>query len=201
MIVPAERTAELYDLITEGRDEVKRRLAMNGCPAVKTAIALQVNGANDRLYDFPGATKDPLLVLEVRELSTREPLEPAVSLDFDGGHYRWENFRQLRIAGDLSPAGGIEIDAVLADVDITAATTEANVGLPTPCHRAIGKYAAWLAVTADEESDGAGLERQFEKAMQQLETLYGEFDRSAGLSLRHGIMRSAGRAFGDMLTD
>lgn len=197
--LPAERTAELYDLITEGRDAVKLRLAVAGSPATKTLVALERVGSS-QVYKFPDATRDPLQVIELRNAGTNEPLEPAVSLNVDAGHYRWNSFRQVQLADDLSVTG-LEVDAVLADADIDATTTEANIGLPTPCHRAIGKYAAWKAVTVDEESDGAGMEKDYETAVGRLESIYGEFDHASGLSLRHGLMNTIGRGFGDMISE
>lgn len=199
LTVDAERDAELYDALTEGRDELLQAFSLAAPIVVKTTITLEVDGTDDRIYRFAAAAKDPYRVIEVRDKETREPLTPAATLDVDGGDYAWDSLRQLRIAEHVGVAKGIEVVYVAAAADITSATTEAGVGLPVTCHRAVGKFAAVLALTADEESDATNAKELFDRELEKLERVYGEYDASGGLALREAIMESAGNLFNDSL--
>lgn len=197
--VDAERDAELYDNLTEGRDELLQALSLAAPVVVRTTITLEVDPADDRIYSFAAAATDPYRVIEVRDKETREPLTPAATLDVDGGDYAWESIRKLRLAEHVSVSNGVEVVYVPAAADITAATTEAQVGLPVTCHRAIGKFAAVLALTADEESDATNAKALFDRELEKLERVYGEFDASGGFSLREALMESAGNLMNDTL--
>jgi hypothetical protein len=199
LTVPAERELELYDYITEGRDEVKRRLAMAAPVAVKITLTLEVDVADDRVYRFPIAAKDPLRVIEVRDKQYRVPLDPAATLDCDTGDYEWLSARELRLAEGVDVGQGVEIVYVAQEGAIAAGTAEADIGAPVPTHRAIGKLAAVLALTADEESDATTAMGLYEREMTQLEQMYGDFDANGGEALRAALMESAGDLFGDTL--
>lgn len=193
------RVAELYDYLTEGRDALLQAFALS-CPVVvQQFVTLVVDAVDAQVYRFPAATPDPLRIIMVREKETRSPLTPAATIDFDGGEYVWENLRQLRLAVSASPGAGLEAIYVPSGADITATTTALQVGLPVTCHRAIGKYAAVLALTADEESDATNAMGLFQREMDVLEKMYGDYDASTGFSLREAIMGSAGELFNDSL--
>jgi hypothetical protein len=199
LTVPAERDAELLDLITEGRDALLVAFALCAPVVVRQTITLETDGANDRLRNFPAATKDPFRVLAVKDASTGEELTPSASLNNDSGQYAWNNIRQLRLNEDVQPEGAVEIDVVLAGVDIVSGTAEAAIGLPTTCHRAIGKMAAVLAMTADEQSDASNAKRLFSSELERLEALYGDYDQSSGQALGPALMAAIGQHYGDTL--
>lgn len=196
--VPAERTAELYDYITEGRDTLLQAFALTAPVVVKAVVTLEQVGAT-QVWQFPAATKDPYRVLQVYDSETLEPLDPSAKLDNDAGHYAWVTLRSLRLAQDVALEGAPAVDAVLHGGAIVAGTAEAAIGLPTTCHRAIGKLAAVLALTADEESDARTAAGLFQREIDQLERIYGDYDANGGLALRHALMAAIGAAHGDTL--
>jgi hypothetical protein len=199
LTVTAERDDELYDNLTEGRDELLQAFSLAAPVVVKTTITLEVDPADDRIYNFAAAAKDPYRVLEVRDKESHEPLTPAATLNVDGGDYAWDSIRRLWLAEHVGVAEGVEVVYVPAGVAIDAATTEAQVGLPTTCHRAVGKFAAVLALTADEESDAKNATALYQRELEKLERIYGEFDASGGFSLREALMESAGNLMNDTL--
>lgn len=195
----AGRVNELYDYLTEGRDALLQAFALTAPVVVQQLATLVVDPVDDRVYRFPAGTPDPFRVLLVRELETRAPYTPAATIDFDGGEYVWETLTQLRLSEHADPGTGLQVIYVPSQPDITAATTQAQVGLPVTCHRAIGKYAAVLALTADEESDATNAMGLFQREMDVLERMYGDYDASTGFSLREALMGSAGELFNDTL--
>jgi hypothetical protein len=166
-----------------------------------TPIALvQVDAVNDPLlYKIPDATKDLLRVITVREKTSKELFTPSGKLEQDAGDYEWVTTRQLRLSESSDPGDGIEVIAIAHMADIAAGTAEADVGLPTPCHRAIGKYAAVLALTADEESDATNAMGLFQRELDRLERMYEGFDAMGGTSLRALFMESIGQLSGDTI--
>jgi hypothetical protein len=202
LALEANRTNELYDYITEGRDELLASFALAAPIVVQSApIALvQVDAINDpRLWKIPDLTKDLLRVITVRETESKERFSPSGGIEQDAGDYEWVTTRQLRFSESADPGSGIEIIVVPHQADITAATTEALIGLPTPCHRAIGKYAAVLALTADEESDATNALGLFSRELDRLERIYGDFDAMGGAALRSIFMESIGQLSGDTI--
>lgn len=197
--VDSDRSAELYDYITEGRDWILESMALAAPVTVRQLVTLEVDVTNSSLYNFPTATKDPFRCIEIRDVSTRKPMRPAQTLDFDGGEYVWVSLRQVRLAEFVSPTGGLEGYFILHNGDITSATTEANIGAPTTMHRAIGKAAALLALTQNEASDGRAALAVLMAELDKLERIYGEYDMQGGLSLREALMQSTGDVYGDTL--
>jgi hypothetical protein len=199
LTVEADRDLELYDAISEGRDELLQALALAAPIVGKTTIVLEVDPADDRLYSFPAATADALRVIEFREATTREPFTPAAQLDQDNGDYEWVTPRQIRLSQGADPGDGIEATIIPHPAEITEDSTAAEIGLPTPCHRAIGKYAAVLALTADEESDAQVAMALYQRELEKLERLYGDYDMNGGLALREALMRTIGSLEGDSI--
>jgi len=96
------------------------------------------------------------------------------------------------------PGGNVEAFMVVAQPAIDATTTEAAIGLPVTCHRAVGKYAAVLALsTPGQKRDPTNAMKLYERELDQLERIYGEFDTNAGFSLREALMESASAEYGD----
>lgn len=200
LTVEADRSAELYDYITAGRDALLLAFATSAPIVAKSIVTLEEDPANDRKHSFPAATKDPYRVLAVTDSGdTGTELELSSALNQDDGQYVWRTPRELRLSENAGVVGPIEVEVVLHQAPITAATTEADVGLPTTCHRAIGYYAAVLALTADEESDATNAMGLFQRELGQLEAVYGDYDAGAGIALRHALMRSIGHQYGDTL--
>lgn len=203
LTLEAGRSDTLYDALTEGRDVVKGELALVAPALFAPTVALEVDSADLNQYRIPAATKDPLRVTGLFLVDgdgERVMLTPAAQLNRDDGDYVLTGPRKWRLRRGLSiGTGTLEIDAVLHDAAITVATTEANIGLPTPCHRAIGLSAAVRMLTVDEESDAAVAERLYERELLRLENLYGSYDMNDGMKLRHAIMASEGSQYGDML--
>src|SRR4051812_15829557 len=83
----AERNLELLDYATEGRDALLQTFSEAAPVVVKQIVALTVDGANDRLYNLPGATKDPYRVLRLYDDATDRELDPSSSLNNDAGEY------------------------------------------------------------------------------------------------------------------
>jgi hypothetical protein len=197
LAVESGRSDELFDYITEGRDTLLQLFADAAPVVVKQIIALEVDGADDRKYTLPAATKDPYRVLVVRAITTGEELIPSAVLNQDDGHYVWRTIRELRLAEGINPPGGIEVEMVLHAADIVTGTAENAIGVPTTCHRAIGKHAVVLALTADEESDAANAIKLLGAELAQLQRLYGSFDDNGGAALRQAFMQSYGTWLGD----
>lgn len=199
--IPDERlndVTELYNYATWARNAIRRRLALDAPVAVRELLALEQDPADRSVFQFPAAAKDPLRVLLVREAATRQPLRPR--LDERGlGRYEWVNTRKLRYAEDRSPSGGLEVYYVPVADPITQQTAEADMGLPVPCHEAIGFGAAVLWLTANEESDARSELELFRFEMDQLLELYAEFDPNEGMAVLDGMLVEYGEHFGDML--
>lgn len=195
----AGRDDELYAYITEGRDVLLATFADVAPVVVQQVITLEQDPANNRRFTLPAATNDPYRVLAVRAVTTGEELIPSSSLNQDGGHYEWRTIRELRLADDVDPPGGIEIVVVVSSAAIDSTTTESAVGVPTTCHYAIGKAAAVLALTADEESDASVAQRLLAAELQKLERLYGSYDDNGGAALRQALLQSYGGWLGDSL--
>jgi hypothetical protein len=194
----ADRDAELLDYLTQGRDDVLAELADEAPLAVRTTVTL--DDAAAPVYTLPAGTPDPYRLLELRDSATGESLEPSVTLNQDAGHYRVDTPRTIRLADAVSLSGQLEGDYVLAGAPIDADTAEADIGLPTTCHRAIGLAAAVFALTADEESDATVAAGLYQREITRLKSLYGNFDFNDGLKLRHGMLATEGDLHGDMLS-
>ena len=197
--VEASRTAEIYDAITEGRDMVIQALALAAPLVVQQLVTLEVDAVDDRLYSLPAATPDPLRVVEVRPVETGIPLELSQTLNSDGADYVWVSPRELRLADHAAAPGGLEGLFVLHAPDVDAATAEADIGAPTPTHRAIGKAAAVLLLSANEESDARLAMGLLQRELDALERIYGEYDMGTGSSLRAAMLASYGEIYGDMI--
>ncbi|HYD82728.1 MAG TPA: hypothetical protein VEA63_01725, partial [Opitutus sp.] len=138
-----DRDGELYDALTEARDEIRQRLAMSpsGSIAVRETVTLEA-GDTERLYVVPDATAEPVRVLAVRVPGRSKPIAAS--------QYEWVDTRTVQLACGTGSSAGLELVAVLRIEDtIGAGTTEANIGLPTSAHRACGKLAAALALTVN----------------------------------------------------
>jgi hypothetical protein len=202
LTLEADRVDELYDYITEGRDELLAAFALAAPLVVQSAPILLEQPdpvLTPLVWRIPAANKDPYRILVVRELETGEGFSSSSQLNQDGGEYEWQTLRQLKLADDADPGTGIEVVYVPHAGAIVAATTEANIGLPTTCHRAIGKFAAVLALTADEESDATNAMGLFSRELDKLERIYGDFDAMGGASLRSIFMQSIGQQSGDSI--
>jgi len=196
----ADRVDELYDYITEGRDDLLSAFALAAPLVVQTPpIALEqpdpVNTPN--VWRIPLANKDPYRIITVREIESGEGFGMSGALNQDGGDYEWQTLRQLKLSDDTDVGSGIEVIYVPHAADIVAGTAEAAIGLPTTCHRAIGKFAAVLALTADEESDATNAMGLFSRELDRLERIYGDFDAMGGASLRSIFMQSIGAQLGE----
>lgn len=188
--------AELYGWLTFGRDRVKQALAMLPDPMpVKTTVSLEVDASDDTIYSFPDGTNDPYRVLEVREVDTLYPLVPGVD-ENDTGDYYWRSDRELRIDDDVSPDGGIEVEAVLVDdpIDEKGGDDSSEIpGLSAPAHRAVVFMAEFLALTVNDEGAGQAALQLVEREIADLERLYGEFDGQGGQALREALLGNYGR--------
>lgn len=206
LAVESGRAGTLYDYLTEGRDEVKARLALVAPTLFAEGVTLELVDADLNTWKIPDATADLIRTDGVYWQSTSyapQLLTPSAQLNRDDGGYVWTSPRTLQLRRGLSvtavSGGALQVLGVLQGDDIDETTPEADVGLPTPCHRAIAQMAAVLALTADEESDAAIAERRFEATMFRLEQQYGSFDVNDGMKLRHALLATATNQYGDML--
>jgi hypothetical protein len=206
LTLEAGREATLYDALTEGRDIVKGRLALVAPTLFADAITLELEDADLNQWKLPDASADLIRTDGVYWNSSSlvpQLLTPSAQLNRDDGAYVWVSPRALQLRRGLAVSsvtgGALRVLGVAHGADIDEETEEADVGLPTPCHRAIGQMAALLALTADEESDGSIAERRFEQTMLQLENQYGSFDTNDGMKLRHALLATATNQYGDML--
>lgn len=190
--------AELYDYLTEARDEVRRRLSM-AAPRLQLTSVLLEPGSGTREYRLPTAVRDPLAVEAVRVLPSKRKLRPSSSLDQDGGDYAWRTPRSLWLAEHVDVGQGLELEATLDLEPINATTAESAVGLPTWTHRAIAKLAALLAQTKDDRGDGQVALQLYEREMTQLEDRFATFDAQGGGVLREAMLASYGEQHGDEL--
>jgi hypothetical protein len=201
LAVEQERVDELYDLITEGRDEMVSAFALGAPIVVKQTITLTPDVSDRQLYLWPAGTKDPYRVLRVYDAGTGEDLIPSSALNFDNGHYAWDSLTRLRLADFVGLTGALRVEAVLAAAPIDQNTPDdfQAWGIPTTCHRAACKYAAVLALTADEESAATAAMGLFQREVERLEKLYGDYDANGGLALREALLKSIGEHLGDSL--
>ncbi len=196
--VPSSRSAQIYDAINDSRNLIRQSFIEAAPIVLKQFVTLVVNVGNNRLYDWPAATKDPFTALSVRSITNQEELSPAARINEDEGHYVWRNIKQLELADGIEPPGGLEVECVIDVADIDSSTTEANIGLPTGCHRLIGKGARMLLKEVPESAGGRA-EKAFMREVQALSTIYASYDANGGEALRHALMASYGRLVGDML--
>lgn len=201
-IAPAsEDENALMDAATEGRDTLRQIFAQRAPILVREFVTLEQDVNNSALFNLPAATKDPLKVLNIRPVTTRDTMIPSAEdlLDTDGGEYEWLSLRQVRVGEHVAPPGGLEISVVLFKDAITTATAEAAIGVPVAAHRAVGKYGALLYATADEDTDGSILEKQFLQEVDRLIKLYAQYDRNGGAGLRQAMLQAFGEWQGDSL--
>ncbi len=192
-------TAAIEDALTEARDEVIERLTLAAPIGVQSSVALDLDVADDRHYTIPTATTGPYRVLAVMETDTGEVLTPSTALNQDGGHYAWTTPRDLYLADDVSPSGGLTVTLVATGAAITSASTEAQVGAPVTAHRALGHKAAVLCLMIDEQSDARGETLLYEQAMDRLERLYEQYDEQGASAMRTALLSNYGDLMGDML--
>lgn len=197
----SEEENALMDYATEGRDTLLQVFAQRAPILVREFITLEVDVVDTQIYRFPAATKDPLKLLNLRGKDNRDRLEPSAEtmLDSDGGTYEWRDIRTVRLGEHVTPIGGLEATVVLVKDPITTATAEAGIGVPVPTHRAIGKYAAMLYATADDDTDGSTFEKQFLQEIDRLIKLYAQFDNNAGEGLRVAMLAAYGSWQGDSI--
>jgi hypothetical protein len=193
---------ELYDYITEGRDYIATELAMCGFMGLAISVLLTEDSTKDppELYIDTTSNPLPLRVLEIQEAASLTPLDPMATHD-DLGNYRFLERGRIQLADGINPEGGVNMVYMPEGVDIDADTldTDAAWRLPTFCHRAACKYAAYLALTANEETDGKNAEKQFYRDMDRIQRLVSEFDAAGGIAFRKMFLASEGQRSADTL--
>lgn len=193
------RTEELYDYITEGRDELLRVFADAAPIVVRSKLTLELQSGEAVVWQFPTGTRDPFRVLAVYDTGSGCELRPAAQLEFDNGQYQWDNVRTLRLSRFAGLTGAPGVDVVLSGAAIDETTVENAWGLPATCHRAAAKWAAVLALTADEANDAKAAQALYAREIDQLSRLYGDYDANGGLALREALMASMGEYYGDSI--
>lgn len=191
--------ATLYEAITEARDEIKRAFSLAAPVVVQELVVLEEDGSDDRVFALPAATADPMRCLVLRSVTGETELTPAAFLNQDNGHFEWINVRSIRLADYTNPPGGIEGYFVLDSPAITAATTEDEVGLPTPTHTAIGKWASVLALSMGEDLDPSNHIGLFNREMQKLENMYSSYFEMDGVRFREAFLLAYGDQYPDSL--
>lgn len=189
-------TGSEYVFLTHARDMVRDRLALAAPLAITEVVTLEQDPTVKSRWAFPDDTADALYVSRPREITTGQVLSPANKLDFDGGTYKWQTLRALRVLTGHVPAGGLELDAVLQQQPIEE---DGEIGLPPPCHAAVALAGAQLVLTVNEDSPGKTAAALFEAEMNRLERLYSQYDEARGMELREAFLESAGRHYGDTL--
>jgi hypothetical protein len=192
------REDDYYDAISQARDEVKGELGLANAP-VSTLVTLEVEGTDPPIYRIPAATADPLKMLYLADGQDGAELTPSSAIDDDSGDYAVLSVRRFQLARHVGLRGDLVGRFILHDADITSGTASADIGLPTPCHRAIGMGAAVLLLTADEESNAQMAAALYQRELSRLLDLYGAFDANGGQALRHAMMRTEGELHGDYL--
>jgi hypothetical protein len=187
--------AELYDYLTEARDEVVQRLSLAAPLFVAEWVTLELVPGETKIYRIPEATADPLRCLILRGSSTKAAITPSAELDSDLGQYEWRSLRTLELATGvrLSSNDSLEGYFILHRGPIDDETTEAGVALPTTFHRAVGKFAAILALTTDEDAAPSAAIAAYESEMSRLELVASEYDGSAGFAFRESFLMNYGR--------
>jgi hypothetical protein len=189
---------ELYDFLTEGRDDVKQALSMAAPIVVQELVTFEDTGSG-QIWQMPAATKDPLRCLGLRAVTGRRHLTPSAFLDQDGGDYEWITTRKVRLAEYVEPTGGLEGYFILQGAAIASGTAEADIGVIVPLHRLLAKYAAVLALTADEDSDATNAMGLMQRELDKIERLYSEYDGLGGLAFRQALLMAYGEQHGDTL--
>lgn len=194
----------LYDYITHGRDVVLGLFSLEAPKVVRTLVSLELaSGSSDRIYKIPDAQPDPYRWLELRPIASEtyleEPLRPSAVLDVDLGEIEVISLRQCRIADNVNVSDGLEAYVVVAGADIDQDTTEAQVGLPTPCHRAAVLWAAVLALTQDEDNDATNAVKVYEAELARLTDIYADFFEDEGASLWETMLAGYGEQYSDLL--
>lgn len=185
----------LLDALTETRDKILRVFAQ-GAPVVVRATQTLTQGTPDTDYSFVGVT--PIRVLEVRSVTGSYPLRPSLSAN-DAGDYHFISTTTLRLTEGVAPSGGVEAVYIPHYPRIQQATTEAQIGLPAPCHWAIIKGAVVEILSVDNEADIRLPLAQFQSELADLENLYSEFDARGGIAFREALMGTYGQWFGDVI--
>lgn len=193
---------ELYDYITEGRDHMLLELALCSFPGSITEQELEeVSPATaPHTYKIPDASPSAIRVFELMETNTFSTLEPMATHD-DLGEYRWLTRKIVQLASGLNPEGGLTLRYMAEGVGITQDTldTDAAWGIPTFSHRSACKYAAYLALTANEETDGKNAEKQFYRELDRIQRIAGEFDAVGGLAFRKAFLAGEGQRSADSI--
>lgn len=197
LTVSDERTAELFGHLSEARDTLKGELADVAPNVLGSWVTLEVSDTT--LFSLPTATGDPVRVYELRDVESKIPFDKTVNMDNDLGDYQPEGLRSWRFNQDTDTAAGVQALVVVEGAPIDADTAAADIGLPTTCHRAIGKLAAVLALTVDEESDASQAKILYENEKEKLTDRFGEMESASGEALRHSLMKSIGEQYGDMI--
>lgn len=195
------REDELFQYISEGRDDIVAEFAQDerASDAVKVIFTLEQDPTNSQLYNFPDDKRDPWAILVVRDTTCRgRPLTMSLNLNHDRGQYRWNSLRQLQLPDCFRPQGAIEVEAVLHGEPIDEDTTDASdTGLPSTCFYAIGKRAAVLALTVNEESDAGAAQQDYQNTLGRLIARYGNFDQTSGLAFGIGLEAAFSKQIGD----
>jgi hypothetical protein len=190
---------EILAYINEGRDVVLLELAsrMPRPSMFLSTVTLEEDGANDRKYDVPAATKTVLRWHEVRDVTYRQPLIPFFTY-IDMGDYTVYADHVI-LNDNVAPPGGVEADIIEQPDPIVATSTEAEIGVPTVAHSAVAMYAAYLSLTVNEESDARNLLAQFNSRLDQIGMILSRFHADEGLSLRNQFLDSYGLQYGDVI--
>jgi hypothetical protein len=192
---------ELLAYVNEGRDVVLLELAarMSRPSMFLSSVTLEEDGGNDRKYAVPTGTNTVLRWQEVRDVTYKQPLIPFFTHTDMGDYTVYAD--HVILNDNVAPPGGVEADIIEQPDPIVATTAEADIGVPTVAHSAVGMYAAYLALTVNEESDARNLMAQFNSRLDQIGLLLSRFHLDEGLSLRNQFLDSYGLQYGDMIPD
>jgi hypothetical protein len=197
------REGTLLDALTEGRDVVQGILALVAPELFASDLTLELDDADLNQYKFADEAADAVRTVGVflSCSGTLRMLTPSAQLNRDLGEYAWTSPRTLRLNRGISlgATDSLVVRVIPHGEPIEDDTPADEIGLPAPCHRAIGLQAAVAVLTIDEESDAAAAEKRFAREMERLEQLYGSYDVNDGMKLRHAMLASAADEFGDML--
>lgn len=196
---PETDDPELYELLTDGRDQVAMELGLAAPGLIKLEVALDVQ-VDDRLYNFPAGV-GAIRVLELRSTDTKVPLTPMASHD-DLGEYEWvQQDSQIRLATGVEIPGGVTMVYVpnASPIDEDTADTTAAWGIPQIAHRTAAMYAVWQALITNEESDGRNAATTFAQSLERLGRTMSEYDANQGLAGRQAFLSAFGQQHADVI--
>jgi hypothetical protein len=185
------------------RNHLIRRLAIAAPLAVIEYVPMEPTpGTTNRWRGTLGAGREAVYLGVPREVTSGQRLRRAANLNFDNGQYVWRSRStsaqnwELQVPDGYTPAGGLEVAAVVVDAVMTDPVTNP----PAPSHDVLTLLAAAAVAESGDGGGNGSLRRRAEDELERIETLYSQIDEAQGTELREELLGSYGALYGDYLS-